>query len=68
MRGLSQYVNGLKAPDYTTIWWRIAKMKIDLASSVDVNKDVTIAVDLAELKCLIAVNGFIRSGECNAAS
>jgi Transposase DDE domain len=50
MRGLSQYVDGLKAPDYTTIWWRIAKMKIDLASSVDVNKDVTVAVDSSGIK------------------
>src|SRR4030066_140605 len=50
MRGLSQYVDGLKAPDYTTIWWRIAKMKIDLASSVDLDKDVTIAVDSSGIK------------------
>ena len=46
MRGLSQYVEDLKAPSYTTIWWRIAKMKVDLASSVDLDKDVTIAVRL----------------------
>jgi len=45
MRGLSQHVDGLKAPDYTIIWWRNAKMNIDLASSVALDKDVTIAVD-----------------------
>jgi hypothetical protein len=50
MRELSQYVDGLKAPDYTTIWWRIAKMKFDLASSVDLDKDVTIAVDSSGIK------------------
>ena len=50
MRGMGQYVDGLKAPDYTTIWWRIAKMKLDLASSVDLNKDVTIAVDSSGIK------------------
>ena len=50
MRGLSQYVDGLKAPDYTTIWWRIAKMKIDLASTVQLDKDVTIAVDSSGIK------------------
>ena len=50
MRGLSQYVDELKAPDYTTIWWRIAKMKIDLASSVDLDKDATIAVDSSGIK------------------
>ena len=50
MRGLSQYVDGLKAPDYTTIWWRIAKMKVDLAASVALDKDVTIAVDSSGIK------------------
>jgi len=50
MRGLSQYVDGLKAPDYTTIWWRIAKMKVDLASSIDLDKNVTIAVDSSGIK------------------
>jgi hypothetical protein len=50
MRGLSQYVDGLKAPDYTTIWWRVAKMKINLASSVELDKDVTIAVDSSGIK------------------
>jgi hypothetical protein len=50
MRGLSQHVEGLKAPDYTTIWWRIAKMKVDLACSVALDKDVTIAVDSSGIK------------------
>jgi len=50
MRGLSNYVDGLKAPDYTTIWWRIARMKVDLAASVDLDKDVTIAVDSSGIK------------------
>jgi hypothetical protein len=50
MRGLCQYVDGLKAPDYTTIWWRVSKMKVDLASTVDVDKDVTIAVDSSGIK------------------
>src|SRR3989337_4466591 len=50
MRGLSQHVDGLKAPDYTTIWWRVARMKVDLASSVELDKDVTIAVDSSGIK------------------
>jgi hypothetical protein len=50
MRGLSQHVEGLKAPDYTTIWWRIAKMKVNLESSVALDKDVTIAVDSSGIK------------------
>jgi hypothetical protein len=49
-RALSQYVDGLKAPDYTTIWWRVARMKVDLASSVELGKDVTIAVDSSGIK------------------
>lgn len=50
MRALCQHVDGLKAPDYTTIWWRVAKMKVNVASSVDTEKDVTIAVDSSGIK------------------
>ncbi len=50
MRALSQHVDGLKAPDYTTIWWRVAKMKVDVASNVELDKDVTIAVDSTGIK------------------
>jgi transposase len=50
MRALSQHVDGLRAPDYTTIWWRVAKMKVDIASSVEMDKDVTIAVDSTGIK------------------
>jgi len=50
MRGLCQYVDGLKAPDYTTILWRISKMKVDLDATVDLEKDVTIAVDSSGIK------------------
>src|SRR3990172_1346687 len=50
MRGLSQHVDGLKAPDYTTIWWRVSKMKVDVSPSVAMDKDVTIAVDSTGIK------------------
>ena len=50
MRGLSAHVEGLKAPDYTTIWWRVAKMKVDVAQNVQLDKDVTIAVDSSGIK------------------
>jgi hypothetical protein len=50
MRGLTQYVDGLKAPDYTTIWWRVSKMKADMAQNVQLDKDVTIAVDSSGIK------------------
>ncbi len=49
-RALSQHVDGLKAPDYTTIWWRVARMKVDLASRVELDNDVTIAVDSSGIK------------------
>ena len=50
MRALSNHVDGLKAPDYTTIWWRVAKMKVDVASNVMLDRDVTIAVDSTGIK------------------
>jgi hypothetical protein len=50
MRALSQHVDGLKAPDYTTIWWRVAKMDIDISRNVELDKDVTIAVDSTGIK------------------
>ena len=50
MRALSQHVDGLKAPDYTTMWWRVARMKVDVASSVELDKGVTIAVDSTGIK------------------
>ena len=50
MRALSQHVDPLKAPDYTTIWWRVAKMNIDISRNVELDKDVTIAVDSTGIK------------------
>jgi transposase len=50
MRGISQHVDGLKAPDYTTIWWRVSKMKVDIVQDVQLDKDVTIAVDSSGIK------------------
>lgn len=38
-RALSQHIDGLKAPDYTTIWWRVARMKVDMASQVELDND-----------------------------
>jgi len=50
VRALSQHVEGLKAPDYTTIWWRVSKTKVELDSSIEADKDVTIAVDSTGIK------------------
>jgi hypothetical protein len=49
-RALSHHVDGLEAPDYTTIWWRVAKMDVDLTSQVVADSDVTIAVDSSGIK------------------
>ena len=49
-RALSQHVEGLKPPDYTTVWWRVSKMKVDLDSAIERGKDVTIAVDSSGIK------------------
>jgi len=50
VRALSQHVDGLKAPDYTTIWWRVSGIRVDLDSSIEPDKDVTIAVDSSGIK------------------
>jgi hypothetical protein len=52
IRALSSNVEGLKVPDYTTIWWRIAKkMDIKLDTSIiNNNDDIVIAVDSTGIK------------------
>jgi hypothetical protein len=44
------HVEGLKVPDYTTMWWRISRVKIELDPNVDPDEDVTIAVDSTGIK------------------
>lgn len=39
-----------KRPDYTTIWWRVARVKVGIDPTVDRTKDVTIAVDSTGIK------------------
>jgi hypothetical protein len=36
--------------DYTTVWWRVAKVKVDIDPDIDMAKDVTIAVDSTGIK------------------
>jgi hypothetical protein len=50
IRALINHVEGLKAPDYTTIWWRVSRMKIDLNPSIKPGEDVTIAIDSSGIK------------------
>ena len=37
-------------PDYSTVWWRVSRVKADVDPSVDRAKDVTIAVDSTGIK------------------
>jgi hypothetical protein len=50
VRLFSEHVEGLRVPDYTTMWWRISRVKVELDPSVDPNEDVTIAVDSSGIK------------------
>jgi len=54
IRALSSNLEGLeKVPDYTTIWWRIAKRKMDIkldTSIINSNEDIVIAVDSTGIK------------------
>jgi transposase len=48
---MSEHVHKLKVPDYTTMWWRVARVKIQLNPDIDPERDVvTIAVDSTGIK------------------
>lgn len=50
IRALADHVEGLKTPDFTTIAWRVSKMKLELDSKVEPGCDVVIAVDSSGIK------------------
>jgi hypothetical protein len=50
LRMFAGHVEGLRVPDYTTMWWRISKVSVELDPSVDSEQDVTIAVDSTGIK------------------
>jgi len=53
LRMMSVHIKRLReiVPDFTTIWWRIARMKIDLNSNVNPERDdIVIAVDSTGIK------------------
>src|SRR5712691_8368529 len=51
VRVFAEHVELLKGiPDYTTIWWRVSRVKVEVDPSVDRTKDVTIAVDSTGIK------------------
>lgn len=49
-KALTNHVDGLKAPDYTSIWWRVSRMKVELDPSIKPDEDVTIAIDSSGIK------------------
>jgi hypothetical protein len=50
VRMFAGHVEGLRVPDYTTMWWRISRVSVELDPSVDPDQDVTIAVDSTGIK------------------
>jgi hypothetical protein len=52
VRVFAEHVDAVRGmvPDYTTIWWRVAKVKVEVDPSVDRMKDVTIAIDSTGIK------------------
>ena len=51
VRVFAEHVKLLKGtPDYTSVWWRVSRIKVELDPSVDMTKDVTIAVDSTGIK------------------
>ena len=49
-KALTGHFDGLKVPDYTTIWWRVSRMKVGLDPSVKPDEDVAIAIDASGIK------------------
>jgi len=50
VRALIPHIDGLRAPDYTTICWRVSRMRVELDPSVEPGRDITIAVDSSGIK------------------
>jgi hypothetical protein len=52
LRVFAEHVDVFKRrlADYTTVWWRVAKVKVDTDPDIDIAKDVVIAVDSTCIK------------------
>ncbi|MDG6926023.1 MAG: transposase, partial [Nitrososphaerota archaeon] len=50
LRMFAEHVPDLKVPDYTTMWWRVSRIPVEMDPDVDREKDVTIAVDSTGIK------------------
>ncbi len=66
LRMMSVHMKRLReiVPDFTTIWWRIARMKIDLNSNINPERDdMVIAVDSTGIRVTNReVNGYLTNG------
>lgn len=49
-RALTKHVDGLDAPDYTSIAWRVARMDVTIDSSIKDDDDIVIAADSSGIK------------------
>ena len=49
---MSVHIKRLKevVPDFTTIWWRVVRTKINLNPKINLEKDVVVAVDSTGIK------------------
>ena len=52
LKVMSENIPRLKneVPDYTTMWWRIVRIKVELNPKINPNENVTIAVDSTGIK------------------
>ncbi len=51
LRWMSMHIEELKAvPDFTTMWWRVSRIHVELDPSVNLGEDVVIAVDSTGIK------------------
>jgi transposase len=51
LRWMSVHIEELnQVPDFTTMWWRVSRIHVELDPSVNLNKDVTIAIDSTGIK------------------
>lgn len=49
-KALTKHVDGLDAPDYTSIAWRVARMDVSIGPSIKEEDDIVIAADSSGIK------------------
>jgi Transposase DDE domain len=68
LRAISVHIKELKrVPDFTTMWWRVSRIKVKLDPYVHLKEDIVIAVDSTGIK--VANRGeWIRRHECSSST